>query len=100
LRKKFIKPNKKEKEMEESREERRLKQEKKFAIRDFKEVIKTGNIFAKIGIILFTILFFVFYPIEWLMVNENTKKGRIINLTIQVAVSILTTIITLNYLKK
>ena len=86
--------------MEESREERRLKQEKKFAIRDFKEVIKTGNIFAKIGIILFTILFFVFYPIEWLMVNENTKKGRIINLTIQVAVSILTTIITLNYLKK
>ena len=59
--------------MEESREERRLKQEKKF---------------------------FVFYPIEWLMVNENTKKGRIINLTIQVAVSILTTIITLNYLKK
>ena len=86
--------------MEESREERRLKQEKKIAIRDFKEVIKTGNIFAKIGIILFTILFFVFYPIEWLMVNENTKKGRIINLTIQVAVSILTTIITLNYLKK
>lgn len=86
--------------MEESREERRLKQEKKFAIRDFKEVIKTGNIFAKIGIILFTILFFVFYPIEWLMVNENTKKGRIINLTIKVAVSILTTIITLNYLKK
>lgn len=86
--------------MEESREKRRLKQEKKFAIRDFKEVIKTGNIFAKIGIILFTILFFVFYPIEWLMVNENTKKGRIINLTIQVAVSILTTIITLNYLKK
>lgn len=86
--------------MEESREERRLKQEKKFAIRDFKEVIKTGNIFAKIGIILFTILFFVFYPIEWLMANENTKKGRIINLTIQVAVSILTTIITLNYLKK
>ena len=86
--------------MEESREERRLKQEKKFAIRDFKEVIKTGNIFAKIGIILFTILFFVFYPIEWFMANENTKKGRIINLTIQVAVSILTTIITLNYLKK
>ena len=86
--------------MEESREERRLKQEKKFAIRDFKEVIKTGNIFAKIGIILFTILFFVFYPIEWLMANENTKKCRIINLTIQVAVSILTTIITLNYLKK
>lgn len=86
--------------MEESREERRLKQEKKFAIRDFKEVIKTGNIFAKIGIILFAILFFVFYPIEWLMANENTKKGRIINLTIQVAVSILTTIITLNYLKK
>lgn len=86
--------------MEESREERRLKQEKKFAIRDFKEVIKTGNILSKIGIILFTILFFVFYPIEWLMANENTKKGRIINLTIQVAVSILTTIITLNYLKK
>ncbi|MFT4445595.1 hypothetical protein [Parvimonas sp. G1967] len=86
--------------MEESREERRLKQEKKFAIRDFKEVIKTGNIFEKIGIILFTILFFVFYPIEWLMANENTKKCRIINLTIQVAVSILTTIITLNYLKK
>lgn len=86
--------------MEESREERRLKQEKKFAIRDFKEVIKTENIFEKIGIILFTILFFVFYPIEWLMVNENTKKGRIINLTIQVVVSILTTIITLNYLKK
>nr|DAS57804.1 MAG TPA: hypothetical protein [Caudoviricetes sp.] len=86
--------------MEESREERRLKQEKKFAIRDFKEVIKTGNIFAKIGIVLFTILFFVFYPIEWLMANENTKKGRIINLTIQVAVSILTTIIILNYLKK
>ncbi|WP_455058980.1 hypothetical protein [Parvimonas micra] len=87
--------------MEESREERRLKQEKKFAIRDFKEVIKTGNIFAKIGIILFTILFFVFYPIEWFMANENTKKKvRIINLTIQVVVSILTTIITLNYLKK
>lgn len=86
--------------MEESREERILKQEKKFAIRDFKEVIKTGNIFAKIGIVLFTILFFVFYPIEWLMANENTKKGRIINLTIQVAVSILTTIIILNYLKK
>ena len=34
------------------------------------------------------------------MANENTKKCRIINLTIQVAVSILTTIITLNYLKK
>lgn len=43
--------------MEESREERRLKQEKKFAIRDFKEVIKTGNIWENWNYFIYNIIF-------------------------------------------
>lgn len=47
--------------------------------------------------IVFSILFF---PLIWLMENENTKKGKVIIFIVQVVVSAIATIMTCNYLNK
>ena len=45
-------------------------------------------------------LIYVFYPLFWLMENENTKKGKIVLLLVQIIVSVVTTIIMWNYFLK